>query len=108
MGVFSHVSSATCLIGHGCGWKEQLSVITQTSVAAMPEQTREPIRLDEAPGYVNNDLMSMRAITVINTAHVKHCQLSKVSRRSCVTLKGLHAMTRGTPATTPPIVHKHA
>lgn len=65
------------------------AIATQTSEAAVPEQTSAPIRLHKAPGYVNNDLMRMRAITVINTAHIKLCQLSGVSGRSCVTLKRL-------------------
>lgn len=71
------------------------AIATQTSEAAVLEQTRAPLRLHKAPGYVNNDLMRMRAITVINTAHVKYCQLSRISGRSCITLKSWHAMTRG-------------
>lgn len=65
------------------------AIATQTSEAVVLEHTRAPLGLQKAPGYVNNDLMRMRAITVINTAHVKHCQLSRVSGRSCITLKRL-------------------
>ena len=65
------------------------AVSEQTSKAAVLKQTRAPLRLHEAPGHVNNDLMRMHAITVINTAHVKHCQLSRVSGRYCITLKRL-------------------
>jgi len=65
------------------------AIAEQTSEAVVLKQTRAPLRLREAPGYVNNDLMRMRAITVINTAHVKHCQLSRVLGRSCITLKRL-------------------
>lgn len=65
------------------------AIAMQTSEAVVLEHTRAPLGLQKAPGYVNNDLMRMRAITVINTAHVKHCQLSRVSGRSCITLKRL-------------------
>lgn len=57
------------------------AIATQTSKAAVLEQTRAPLRLHKAPGYVNNDLMRMRAITVINTAHVKALSAFKSFRK---------------------------
>lgn len=103
-GVFSGMSGATRHVDRGCGWEEQLSALTRPWTGRpvsrrCPGRPEQPLGLRKAPGYVNNDLMRMHAITVISKAHVKHCQEFQeglASHRA-----GRHALTADPPATSP-------